>query len=250
MKPTVLISGACGGIGSALCEVFAEADYRVIGIDLASPYGFAHDVITCDIRTIAKFRHSADDLRLKVLERTNGRLDALINNAALQIVKPCSELTRDDWADTLDTNLLAPFWLSRLFLPELQSIRGSIVNIGSIHAKLTKRSFIAYATSKGALETMTRAMALDLAPDVRVNAVAPAATDTPMLQAGFTGQPERFAELERYHPLGRIATPEEVARVALFLAGSQTGFMTGTTVNVDGGISGCLSDPSCIERSV
>lgn len=244
MKPAVLITGACGGIGSALCDVFADAGYRVVGIDLAARSGFPYDVIPCDIRTIAQSEQAADELRVKVLELTNGRLEALINNAALQIVKPSSELTRDDWAATLDTNLMAPFWLSRLFLPELQSTRGSIVNIGSIHAKLTKRQFVAYATSKGALETMTRAMALDLAPHVRVNAIAPAATDTPMLRAGFAGQPEKFAELERYHPLGRIATPEEVAQVALFLAGLKAGFMTGTTIGVDGGIAGCLSDPA------
>lgn len=244
MKPAVLITGACGGIGSALCNAFADAGYRVVGIDLTSPHGFSHDVIHCDIRTIAQSEQAADELRKNLLQLTGNRLDVIVNNAALQIIRPCSELTRDDWAATLETNLLAPFWLSRLFLPELQSAHGSIVNIGSIHAHMTKREFVAYATSKGALETLTRSMALDLAPDVRVNAIAPAATDTPMLRAGFEGQPEKFAELERYHPLGRIATPEEVAQVALFLAGPQAGFMTGTTIGVDGGIAGCLCDPA------
>lgn len=244
MKPAVLITGACGGVGSALCDVFADAGYRVVGIDLSAQGDFPHDVIPCDIRTIAQSEQAADELRGKVLELTDGRLDALINNAALQIVRPCNELTRDDWAATLETNLLAPFWLSRLFLPELQAVHGNIVNIGSIHARLTKREFVAYATSKGALETLTRGMALDLAPDIRVNAIAPAATDTPMLRAGFEGQSEKFAELERYHPLGRIVAPEEVAQVALFLAGLKAGFMTGTIIGVDGGIGGCLSDPA------
>jgi NAD(P)-dependent dehydrogenase (short-subunit alcohol dehydrogenase family) len=244
MKPAVLITGACGGIGSALCDVFAESGYHVVGIALSTTVGFPHAAIHCDIRTVARSQQSADELRAKVLEQTGGRLDVLVNNAALQIVKPCSELTRDDWANTLDTNLLAPFWLSRSFLPELRKVHGSIVNIGSIHARLTKREFVAYATSKGALETLTRAMALDFAPDVRVNAIAPAATDTPMLRAGFGEQPEKLVELERYHPLGRIASPTEVAKVVLFLAGHLTEFMTGTTIGVDGGIAGCLSDPA------
>lgn len=130
------------------------------------------------------------------------------------------------------------------FLPELKAVKGSIVNIGSIHAKLTKRQFVAYATSKGVLETMTRTMALDLAPEVRVNAIAPAATDTPMLRAGFEGNDQGFKDLERYHPLRRIASCEEVAQAALFLAGSQAGFMSGSTIGVDGGIGGCLSDPA------
>lgn len=244
MRPTALVTGACGGIGRAMCDIFAEAGFNVIGIDLNSTPDFPHTVIPCDIRQIANSADSADELRTRVLALSGNRLDVLINNAAVQIIKPCYELTRDDWAATLETNLLAPFWLSRLFLPELQTDHGSIVNIGSIHAKLTKREFVAYATSKGALETLTRSMALDLAPDVRVNAIAPAATDTPMLLAGFEGQPKKFAELERYHPLGRIATPEEVAQVALFLAGPQAWFVTGTTIGVDGGIAGCLSDPA------
>ncbi|CAH2029937.1 SDR family NAD(P)-dependent oxidoreductase [Trichlorobacter ammonificans] len=244
MKPAVLITGACGGIGRALCEVFHEAGYAVVGIDKDSPADFSHTVIPFNLQLIAQSDKSADALRRKVFSLSDGRLDVLINNAAVQIVKPCDELTREDWHATLDTNLLAPFWLTTLFLPELRAARGCVVNIGSIHAKLTKRQFVAYATSKGALEAMTRAMALDLAPDVRVNAIAPAATDTPMLRAGFVGNSEGFAELNSYHPLGRIARCEEIAQSALFVAGSQSAFMTGVVVAVDGGISSCLSDPA------
>jgi NAD(P)-dependent dehydrogenase (short-subunit alcohol dehydrogenase family) len=244
MKQTVLITGACGGIGTALCDVFSKAGYAVIGIDKSIPDAFPHPAIPCDIRKIAQSESVADEIRETVLELSGNRLNVLINNAAVQIIKPCDELTRQDWASTLETNLLAPFWLTSIFLPELKAAKGSIVNIGSIHAKLTKRQFVAYATSKGALETMTRAMALDLAPEVRVNAIAPAATDTAMLRAGFEGNSEGFAMLEQYHPLGRIASPEEVGRLALFLAGRDAGFITGAVLPIDGGISGCLSDPT------
>jgi NAD(P)-dependent dehydrogenase (short-subunit alcohol dehydrogenase family) len=215
----------------------------VVGIDLHAPEDYPHTIIHSDIRHLAQSDQTAEALKKDVLHINAGRLDVLINNAAVQIIKPCNELTRSDWAATLETNLLAPFWLTTLFLPELRGAKGSVVNIGSIHARLTKRQFVAYATSKGAFETMTKAMALDLAPDVRVNAIAPAATDTPMLRAGFLGNPDGFAALERYHPLERIASPEEIARVALFLASSQSKFITGSTIEVDGGIGRCLSDP-------
>ena len=243
MRPAALITGACGGIGRALCDVFTEAGYLAVGIDLHAPEDYPHPVIHCDIRRLAQSEQAAETLKKDVLNITAGRLDVLINNAAVQIIKPCNELTRSDWAATLETNLLAPFWLTTLFLPELRRAKGSVVNIGSIHARLTKRQFVAYATSKGALETMTKAMALDLAPDVRVNAIAPAATDTPMLRAGFQNNPDGFAALEHHHPLERIATPDEIAKVALFLSGPQAGFITGSTIEVDGGISVCLKDP-------
>jgi NAD(P)-dependent dehydrogenase (short-subunit alcohol dehydrogenase family) len=100
-----------------------------------------------------------------------------------------------------------------------------------------------YATSKAALVTLTRSLAVELAPEVRVNAVNPAATDTSMLRAGFKDNSTGLQILGDYHPLKRIAQPEEIAKVSLFLASPQASFMTGAIVNVDGGISGCLHDP-------
>jgi NAD(P)-dependent dehydrogenase (short-subunit alcohol dehydrogenase family) len=243
MKPSVLITGACGGIGAALCDVFGEAGFLVVGIDRTIGKEFAHKYIQCDVSQLAHSEKIAEELRREVLALTDNRLDVLINNAAIQILKPSTELTRSDWSGTLDTNLLAPFWLTTLFVPELREVRGSVINIGSIHAQLTKRNFVAYATSKGALATMTKALALDLAPDVRVNAIAPAATDTKMLREGFFDSPKGYQTLKSYHPLGRIATTKEVARAALYLSAADAHFITGTTINIDGGISACLHDP-------
>ncbi len=144
---------------------------------------------------------------------------------------------------TLNTNLLAPFWLIKRSLPMLRAAKGSIVNITSIHAALTKREFTVYATSKGAMVSLTRALAIELAPDVRVNAVIPAATDTPMLRDGFRDNLKGLRELGDYHPLGRIAQPEEIAQVVFYLAGPHASFITGTAINVDGGIGASLHDP-------
>ena len=170
-------------------------------------------------------------------------MDSLVNNAAIQIVKPIEAINPEDWKETLDTNLLAPFWLTQHFLPLLRAAKGCVVNIASIHAMVTKSEFTVYSTSKGALVSLTRTLAIELAPDVRVNAVIPAATDTPMLRAGFGENLEGLERLGSYHPLKHIAEPEEVAQIVLFLSGSQASFMTGSAVNVDGGIGACLHDP-------
>lgn len=129
-------------------------------------------------------------------------------------------------------------------LPQLEQARGSVINISSIHARLTKAHFVAYATSKAALSGMTRAMAVDLGGRVRVNAIEPAAIATDMLKAGFAGQPEQFALLEACHPQGRIGTPAEVAALALAIADGELRFLHGACVAMDGGISGRLHDPA------
>lgn len=241
--PTVLVTGAGGGIGQSICRVFLEEGYKVIGVDCRETAGLPCDVLHFDISGLGKQDPGNEEFYRHVEKLADGRLDVLVNNAAVQIVKPVSEITPSDWDVTMDTNLLAPFWLIQRFLPLLREAGGSVVNIASIHATQTKKEFTAYSTSKGALVSLTRALALELAPDVRVNAVLPAATDTSMLREGFKDNPEGLNVLGSYHPLGRIAKEEEVANVVLFLAGTQSSFVTGAAINVDGGIGGCLHDP-------
>jgi NAD(P)-dependent dehydrogenase (short-subunit alcohol dehydrogenase family) len=171
-------------------------------------------------------------------------LSVLVNNAATQVLGGVDSLTVSDWHHTLDVNLLAPFVLTQGLLPPLEKAHGCVINISSIHARLTKPNFVAYATSKAALSAMTRAMAVDLGSRVRVNAIEPAAIETDMLKSGFAGQPEKFAELQACHPQGRIGSPEEVAALALSVAGGELRFLHGACIGIDGGISGRLHDPN------
>ncbi len=242
-NPTVLVTGAAGGIGQSICEVFYEAGYKVIGVDRIAVSDRAYEMLQFDISTLAEGGQEVTAFCSRVEEICEGRLNALINNAAVQIVKPIEQITPADWDQTLKTNLLAPFWLVQRFLGLLRRAKGSVVNIASIHSALTKSEFTVYATSKGALVSLTQALSIELAPDIRVNAVVPAATNTQMLRAGFIDNPEGLKALGSYHPLGRLAEPEEVAKTVLFLAGSDASFMTGSVVNVDGGIGCCLHDP-------
>jgi NAD(P)-dependent dehydrogenase (short-subunit alcohol dehydrogenase family) len=133
--------------------------------------------------------------------------------------------------------------MSQLFIDDLKKNSGSIVNISSIHATQTKKEFVAYATTKAALSSLTRNMVLDLGNQVRINAIEPAAIATDMLKAGFIGKEEKFQQLEKYHPIGRVGTPIEVAKLAVFLSSDDAGFVQGACISASGGISGCLSDP-------
>jgi len=119
---------------------------------------------------------------------------------------------------------------------------GCVLNIGSVHANATKPGFVSYATSKAALHGLTRALAVDLGERCRVICLAPAATETDMLRAGFEHNPGGLEQLASMHPLNRLATPQEIARLAVVLA-SEAQFCTGSTVYADGGVLSRLHDP-------
>ena len=138
--------------------------------------------------------------------------------------------------------MVAPFLLTQALLPKLESARGAVVNISSIHAKLTKKNFVAYATTKAALSGMTRAMAVDLGRRVRVNAIVPAAISTEMLKAALAENPELLEQLESYHPINRLGYPEEVAEAAYMLVDERISFLHGECISLDGGISARLHD--------
>lgn len=241
------MTGAAGGIGLALVEAFHGAGYLVIATDLAPS---AHEGLRCDVYVQADLALTVTDaayaagIFAQVRGHLGGRgLDVLVNNAATQILGGVDDLSRADWQHTLNVNLVAPFLWTQALLPALEQSQGSVVNVSSVHARLTKPNFVAYATSKAALSGMTRAMAVDLAGRVRVNAIEPAAIATEMLKAGFSGRPEALATLAQCHPQGRIGTPEEVATCALLLANDACQFLHGTCVALDGGIGARLFDP-------
>lgn len=242
--PTALVTGSLGGIGRSICTVLRAHGWRVVALDRSEGECASDLFLRCDIQDFHVAPDSVEPVVARVREFCGGKLDLLVNNAAHQVVKPVDGLTISDWDVTLSTNLAAAFFLIQRFLPELEAARGSIVNVASIHANLTKPGFVAYATSKGGLVALTKALAVELGPrGVRVNAVLPAATETPMLRAGFEGKPEAYAELAALHPVGRIARPEEIDEFIAYLASDKAGFITGSALQIDGGIGARLHDP-------
>jgi len=241
---TALITGALGGIGVALCEEFRRAGYFVIATDRKDGECTCDHFLNIDVRDLYRSEETRESVRAAVAPLVaEGGLHVLVNNAASQILNRTDDIKISDWDETLQTNLIAPFLFSQLLLPEIERAKGSVINIASIHSVATKPGFVCYATSKAALVGMTRAMAVDLGPRVRVNAINPAATATPMLLAGFEGKSAEFDELAKKHPLERIAQPWEVAKTAIFLASPDAAFITGACLHIDGGIGGRLHDP-------
>jgi len=245
-NPAVLITGACGGIGHALVKAFHEENYSVIATDRMGPVDdlpFEHFIRADLDRTVTDTQYASEIFQqIREYLPVEG-LKALINNAAVQILAPCEELTREAWANTLNVNLLAPFFWTQALLAQLEQANGSVVNISSIHARLTKAGFISYATSKAALSALTRNMAVDIGNRIRVNAIEPAAVGTDMLLNGFEGKTGSLRELESYHPIGRIAEPMEIAKTAVFLCSKNASYLHGSIIPISGGILGCLSDP-------
>ncbi|MEY2471857.1 MAG: hypothetical protein QOK28_1186 [Actinomycetota bacterium] len=234
MTKTVVVTGARGGIGAAVVELFNASGWRTVGVD-RSPAGEDGSAryVQSDIADEASLAELCEALRAE------DRVDALVNNAAVMMDKSFADLSVADWDLTMDTNVRPAFVLTQALLPQLAAATGGVVNIASVHAIATARGVAAYAASKGALVAFTRATSLDLASSgVRCNAVCPGATDTPMLR----GDPAARQALIERTPLNRIADPAEIAQAVLFLADSdRSGFITGQTLVVDGGATSKLS---------
>jgi NAD(P)-dependent dehydrogenase (short-subunit alcohol dehydrogenase family) len=247
MKKWVVITGAAGGIGRATVAVFEREGWATVAVDRDRAGGFPagvefHQTDVSDPAAVVGL--------FQWLRGVTDRLDALVNNAAIQIVKPLVETTVEEWDAVMASNLRSIFLTAREAYALLRNARGAIVNVSSVHAVATSVDIAAYAASKGGSLALTRAMALEFARDgVRVNAILPGAVDTPMLHAGLMrghvaggSIQERMADLASRTVMGRIGSPEEIARAILFLADSgASSFMTGQSVIVDGGATCRLS---------
>jgi NAD(P)-dependent dehydrogenase (short-subunit alcohol dehydrogenase family) len=245
---TVLVTGAGGGIGRACIHHFAEKGWRVIGVDRSS---FSDDFPKNGRFIKADISHpeSVEQIFRQARE-FNPALDALVNNAAVQVAKPLIETTVEEWDSVMASNLRSVFLFVKLAYPLLKANGGAVVNVSSVHAIQTSANIAAYAASKGGLLALTRALAIEFAADkIRVNAILPGAVDTPMLRAGLSRGhvghgdiQERLDNLARKTVSGKIGTPEEIAHAIYFLADNdQSSFMTGQSLVVDGGATARLS---------
>ena len=248
MSKFAVITGSSGGIGSALVYAFLSDNYSVIGIDSTNsgrnPEGFVE--INTDLYEFTKNENYREQILNQIKNYLPERLDdfVLINNAAVQILNPVSKLNLSDWDKTLTVNTMAPFFLVQGFLEQLTKTHGHVINISSIHSRLTKANFSCYATSKAALEALTRSLALELSVNgISVNAIAPAAIATQMLKDGFAEAPEKLKELESYHPAGMIGSPEQLGVFVKSITEQRGGFLTGSVLEFNGGIAGKLHDP-------
>ncbi len=249
MTKTILITGAGGGIGRACIHHFSEHGWRVIGVD-RSDFGVDFPKNGRFIKADISRPDSVENI-FQLAKDFHPTLDALVNNAAVQVAKPLVETTVDEWDAVMASNLRSVFLFVKLAHPLMKAAGGgAIVNVSSVHAVQTSANIAAYAASKGGLLALTRALAIEFAPDnIRVNAILPGAVDTPMLRAGLgrghvggSDVQERLDNLARKTVNGRVGTPAEIANAIYFLADSeQSSFMTGQAMIVDGGATARLS---------
>lgn len=245
----VLITGAGGGIGRATVQHFAANGWRVIGVD-RNEFGEDFPQSGCFIKADISQPESTEQI-FEQARAFKPTLDALVNNAAVQVAKPLVETTVEEWDAVMASNLRSVFLFVKLAHPLMKAAGGgAIVNVSSVHAIQTSANIAAYAASKGGLLALTRAMAIEFAPDnIRVNAILPGAVDTPMLRAGLGrghaghgDMQERLDNLARKTVSGKVGTPEEIAHAIYFLADNQqSSFMTGQALVVDGGATARLS---------
>ena len=246
---SVLITGAAGGIGRATVKHFSERGWRVIGVDRAD-FGEEFPSNGLFIQSDISIGENMETIFQQASLFSN-RLHALINNAALQVASPLLETSVEDWDAVMASNLRSVFLGIKLAHPLLKnSGSGAIVNVSSVHAVATSANIAAYATSKGGLLALTRAVAIEFAPDnIRCNAILPGAVDTPMLRAGLGRGHlqggdifQRLDNLARKTVNGRVGRPAEIAHAIYFLADeTQSSFMTGQALIIDGGATARLS---------
>jgi len=238
----VLVTGGSRGIGAACCRLFAQAGATVMVQYLASGAGARqvleeierissrpHRKIRCDVTDREQIRALFDFVR-----REWGALDCLVNNAGVWIHDPLVELDKTKLDATLAVNVVGPFLCSGEAVPLLkQSHDGSIINISSTAGQRGEAFYSPYAASKGAMISATKSWSMELAPEIRVNAVAPGWVDTDMTAEALAG--EGRAKAVAAIPLQRIATAECIAGPVIFLASSLARHITGEILNVNGG---------------
>jgi len=244
----VIVTGAASGIGEAIVELFLESGAKVVAVDIdpklpavaAKVAGDAANRVRCVVGDVS-LESTARAYTREALAAF-GRIDVMINNAGIVVIKKIADHTPEEWDRVFNINVKSIYWSARCVVPEMQKTGGGLfLNTGSISSVVGLNEQGAYGPSKGAVIQITRQMAIDYAVDnIRVNAVCPGTVDTPLLQKAAidSGDVNKFLDgLKSAHPIGRISTPREMAAFYRFLASDVATFFTGAILMIDGGFT-------------
>lgn len=245
-----IVTGGSKGIGLGIATVFSQQGAKVVIVARGVKAGeqAAEDIrdkggdaqfIACDI---------SDEEQVKAMVQktvyTYGQLDILVNNAGVGIYKSVLDATSAEWDLCLNVDLKGAFLCSKYAIPYMQAVRkGAIINISSVHSRATVNEAAPYAAAKGGITALTRNMAIDYSPAIRVNTISPGWVMTPLIRELFDSYENPEAQrrlIENRQVMKRIGTPEDIGHAAAFLASDNASFITGTELFVDGGLTAQL----------
>jgi NAD(P)-dependent dehydrogenase (short-subunit alcohol dehydrogenase family) len=242
------VTGAGRGIGMAIAYKMAYegATVAVGDIDFESAQSAAEELLRRDFQALAIQTDITRETEVqaaisRVIGRF-GRVDILVNNAGKNFYFDAATMSEADWDSAMNVDVKGAWLCCKYVLPSMKAARaGSIINIASVHARITAPGYFPYAAAKSALVGLTRNLALDYAPyNIRVNAICPGWVRTALVQGWFDQQADPKAAEDRvlsFQPLRRIGTPEEIANFAAFIASDEASFITGAELVIDGGMS-------------
>lgn len=245
-----VVTGAGGGIGRAIAVELAREGGRVVVADV-NPKGAGETATMIESEGGIAFPFTVDvsdpsevQALAEFTRATLGDVQALINNAAIQVSKWIEDTTPEEWHRQMAVNVGGVFLCTKYFLPQLRRTRGAIVNMSSVNGYFVEPMCAGYCATKAAILAFTKATAIDHGWEgIRVNCICPGYIDAGLAEAYFQAQADPVAARAaagKLHALGRIGRPEEVARAAVFLAGGDASFMTGSALVVDGGFGSGL----------
>lgn len=241
-KKVAIITGGASGLGLAAARKFTEQGITTVIVgrdntrlnDAASALGPLCQPEAFDVTNLAQI-----PTFIQHITRKHGFIDVLVNNAGINLKKPLTDVTDEDFQRIILTNVTSVFSMTReVARVMLTENRGSIINISSMAAHYGLPGVVPYSASKAAIEGMTRTLAVELSPrGIRVNCIAPGFIATKMSATALDSDPERKRKVLSRTPMGKLGVPEDVAHVAYFLTTDESAFMTGTVIPVDGGNS-------------
>lgn len=247
-----IVTGGSKGIGWGIATVFAQkgAKVAVVARDAKAGEQTAEEIrhkggqaifIACDVSNEEQVKAMVQ----KTLD-TYGQIDILVNNAGVGTYKSVLDTTSEEWDRCLSIDLKSVFLCSKYVIPHMQTLgNGSIINMSSVHSRATVKSVAPYAASKGGITALTRNMAIDYAPTIRVNTISPGWVLTPLIQSIFNNHDnplEQQRQVEQRQVMKRIGTPEDIGYAAAFLVSDEASYITGTELFVDGGLTAQLEE--------
>jgi len=245
-----IVTGGAKGIGWGICKVLSQEGAKVVVVDWdekegkktaegLKQAGSEAIFVLCDVSNEDQVKAMID----ATLKRY-GKIDILVNNAGIGVYKTLLDTSSADWDRCLGVNLKGQFLCSKYAIPHMQSIgKGAIVNISSVHSFQTVNGVAPYAASKGGITSLTRNMAIDYGPTIRVNSIAPGWVLTPLIQSIFDSYPDpadQRYQVEKRQVMKRIGQPEDIGHAVAFLVSDEASFITGTQLFVDGGLTAQL----------